>query len=271
MNKREFIAELWTQVETLCIKQQIKCSKCLDMKGLWTADKKKGTHMVVACYKCCKDNTSSRPVTKDADFYGNIGEKQVMLFEYRDDSPGNRIEILKEIEKEREESGLIRMTDLLMKRDNEFADGSAVEKFGKNRIKEFSRTLRYNRLQSECAAFLQDIVESHSFPWKKQHEITVAFTWPELYTHGFSWDIIEDENMYPIYFLIILKAHNYMNWFKIVDSCSVFSDEVYVQVKTYLLYPKNDRALEICHNIVSDYTHNKHLLDSLPEAKYDPI
>lgn len=267
MNKREFIAELWKQVDSLCIKNCIKCSKCLDTRKLWTIDKKTDIHKLIICYKCCTDieekQTPPISITKDEEFYGKIGEKQIILFEDRDDTPGSRIEILKELDKERHEREFIRISELIIKRDQEFTDGSTLEKFGKNQMKEFSRTLRYNKLQTECNTFLQDIVETHSFPWNKKHEIPIAFTWPEIYTQGYSWDVIEDENMHPVYLFIILNAHNYMNWLKIIDSCSLFSDDVHVQIKIYILYPKNYCALNICRHIITDLKTNQTLLDKL--------
>jgi len=255
MNKREFIVELWKQVDSLCQKIGIKCSKCLDMKRLWITVKDTEASHLIACCKCCNDPTPI-PITKDSDFYGYIGEKQVLLFEYKDDTPSSRFELLKEIEKERQE-------DMLIKRDRYFADGSILERFGTNQTREFSRTLRHNHLQRDSNAFLQYIVELHGYPWNKKHEIPIVFTWPDIHTRGYSWDIIEDENMHPTYFIIILQAQNYMNWFKIIDSCSLFSDEVHVQIKIYRLYPKNDAALNICHSIVADIPRNQPLLDKL--------
>lgn len=260
MNKREFIAELWGQVDTLCIQLKIKCSKCLDTKMRWTNIHEKDIPMLIGCSHCCQ-KMPTKKVVSDADFYGDMAEKRILLFEDRDESPGSRLEVLKELEKERAERELIRWTDLLLKRDRDFADGSTVETFGKNRAKQFSRTVRFNRLQTECNALFQTIVELHSFPWKKVHEIPVIFTWPELYTQGFSWDVLEDENAHPVYFFMVVQAQNYMNWLKIVDSCSLFSDEVHLQIKTYILYPKNARALETCDSIISDFYTNQHLLE----------
>ena len=263
MNKLEFILELWKQVDSLCIKNDIQCSKCLDTRKLWTIDKKTDTHQLIICYKCCGNTEEKeippRPITKDEEFYGNIGEKQILLFEDRDDTPNSRLEILKEVEKEKDERECARIANLIIKRKKEFADGSTIEKFGKNRRKEFSRTLRYNKLQTECNIFLQHIVELHGYHWNKKHEIPVVFT----YTQGYSYDVIEDDNMHPVYLFIILHAHNYMNWLKIIDSCSLFSDEVHVQIKTYILYPKNDCALNMCNQIIDDCKHKQTLLDKL--------
>jgi hypothetical protein len=264
MNKREFIAELWKQVDSLCEKLHIKCSKCLDMKRLWITMKDNETHHLVACCKC-RSHIEEKPIpiTKDDDFYGNIGEKRILLFEDKDDTPSSRLEILKEIDKEIQEREFMRMTNLLIKRDRDFADGSAIERFGTNRTKDLSRTLRHNHLQRDCINLLEHIFELHGYPWNKKHEIPIVFTWPDIHTRGSSWDIIEDENMHPIYFIITLQAQNYMNWLKIIDSCSLFSDEVHVQIKTYSLYPKNDAALEMCHRIVADIPRNQPLLDKL--------
>jgi hypothetical protein len=266
MNKREFIAELWQQVETLCRGLNIKCSKCLDTKKLWTIVKENETNHIIECCSCCVDRTPIL-ITKDEDFYGYIGEKQILLFEDKDDTPSSRLEILKEVEKEIQQREITRMTDLLMKRDREFADGSNIERFGRNEIKEFSRTLRYNRLQMEANDFLKHIVEIHGYSWKKKYDIPIVFTWPDTYTRGNSWGIIEDENMYPIYFIMVLQAQNYMNWLKIIDSCSLFSDEVHAHIKTYILYPKNNPALDTCHRIVADIPRNQALLDKLIHIK----
>ena len=110
MNKREFIAELWKQVDSLCQKLDIKCSKCLDMKRLWVTVKDTETTHLISCPKCCNDPTPI-PITKDEDFYGYIGEKQVLLFEDKDDTPNTRVEILKEIQ----EDDITRITELLIK------------------------------------------------------------------------------------------------------------------------------------------------------------
>lgn len=267
MNKLEFIVELWKQVDSLCIKNDIKCSKCLDTRKLWSIDKKTDTHTLIICYKCC-GNTEEKdipptPITKDEEFYGNIGEKQILLFEDRDDTPNSRLEILKEVEKENHERECARIRDLITKRKMEFTDGLTVEKFGKNQRKEFSQTLRYNKLQTEGNGLLQDIVELHGYPWNKKHEIPITFTWPDTYTQGYSYDVMEDENTHPVYLFIILHAHNYMNWLKIIDSCSLFSDEVHVQIKTYVLYPKNDCALNMCNKIIADSKNRQTLLDKL--------
>jgi hypothetical protein len=262
MNKREFIAELWQQVDSLSTKIGIKCSKCLDTKRLWIMVKENETNHTVACSKCCNDRTPI-PITKDEDFYGHIGEKQILLFEDKDDTPSSRLEILKEVENELKEREITRITNLLIKRDREFADGSTIERFGINERKEFSRTFRHNHLQRDCNEALETIVELHGYSWNKKHEIPIVFTWPDTHTRGYSWDIIEDENAHPIYFIMILQAQNYMNWLKIIDSCSLFSDEVHVQIKTYILYPKNDAALDTCHRIVADIPRNQTLLDKL--------
>ena len=224
--------------------------------------KENETNHTVACSKCCIDRTPI-PITKDDDFYGHIGEKQILLFEDKDDTPSSRFEVLIDIDKEIQEREITRITELLMKRDIEFADGSTIDRFGINERKEFSRTLRFNRLQIEANDFLKHVVEIHGYSWHKKHEIPIVFTWPDTHTRGYSWDIIEDENAHPIYFIMILQGQNYMNWLKFIDSCSLFSDEVHVQIKTYILYPKNNAALDTCHRIVADISRNQTLLDKL--------
>ena len=262
MNKREFIAELWQQVDSLCKKLGIKCSKCLDTKRLWITVKENETNRIIGCSKCCSDRTPI-PITKDEDFYGYIGKKQILLFEDKDDTPSSRLEVLTDIDKEIQEYEFTRITRLLIKRNRDFADGSNVEKFGTTHVKEFSRTLRYNRLQMESNALLKDIIELHGYSWDKKHEIPITFTWPDTYTQGYSYDVMENEKMHPVYLFIILHAHNYMNWLKIIDSCSLFSDEVHVQIKTYVLYPKNECALNMCNKIIADSKNRQVLLDKL--------
>jgi hypothetical protein len=270
MNKREFIVELWKQVEGLCQKLNIKCSKCLDMKRMWTTMKDTETHQLIDCVACTdlSLNPISIPVCiiNDDEFYGNIGGRQVLLFEDKDDTPGSRFEILKEMEEMEEELNhreCTRISELLIKRDTEFADGSLIERFGENQARVFSRNLHYNRLQPECNELMREIVGVNRFPWNKKYEIPLVFTWPDIYTHSYYWDMIEDENMMPIYFFIILQGQNYMNWLKIIDTCSLFSDEVHIQIKTYLIYPKNDSAVDKCRRIVADIKKNHTLLDQL--------
>jgi hypothetical protein len=209
------------------------------------------THILLPCSLCSSENPLIRQA-EDTDFYGDIGHKRVLIFETNDDEPAPRLELLQEVIKEKQERELLRISELLLKRDADFADGSTVEKFGANKKKEFSKMMRQSRLQMECNTLLQNIVEIQSFPWTKKLEIRVEFVWPESYTQGFSWATIEDENTHPIYFFMTLHAQNYMNWLKIVDSCGLVSDEVYVQVKSFVLYPKNDRALETCRRIIGD-------------------
>lgn len=263
MNKREFIVELWKQVESLCQKLNIKCSKCLDMKRMWTTLKETETHQLIDCVACAdlSLHPMSLPVCiiNDDEFYGTIGDKQVLLFEDKDDSPGSRLEILKEMEYRE----CKRISELLIKRDAEFADGSLIERFGENESRVFSRNVHYNRLQIECNELMREIVDVCRFPWKKKYEIPLVFTWPEIYAHTYYWDMIEDENMMPIYLFIILQGQNYMNWLKIIDTCSLFSDEVHIQVKTYLIYPKNDSAYDKCRRVVADIKKNHTLLDQL--------
>jgi len=200
---------------------------------------------------------------KDADFYRYIGAKRVLILESNNDEPRFRIELLEEIIKEREEreerEECERNRMGIVKRDVEFADGSSLEKFGTNKIQEFSKMMRQSRLQTECNILLHNAVETNGFPWTKKLEIPVAFVWPEMVIQRFSWDVIEDDKVYPVYFFITLHAQNYMNWLKIIDSCGLVSDDVYVKVRTYKLYPKNDCALETCRRIVGDCS----LLDKL--------
>jgi hypothetical protein len=100
--------------------------------------------------------------------------------------------------------------------------------------------------------------QDYAFP-----EISTVLS-PVLKSYGgYSYDVMEDENMHPVYLFIILHAHNYMNWLKIIDSCSLFSDEVHVQIKTYVLYPKNDCALNMCNKIIADSKNRQTLLDKL--------
>jgi hypothetical protein len=260
MNKREFIVELWKKVDDLCIKLNIKCSKCLDMKKLWTTIKETELHQLVDCVACTDLSLNPVFIINDEEFYGNIGDKRVLLFEDKDDTPGSRFELLKEIEEEVRTRECVRISELLIKRDTEFADGSLIERFGENKSRDFSRTLRYNHLQIEYNKLMREIVGVHNFPWKKKYEAPLVFTWPEIYSHSFFWDVIEDENMHPIYLFMILQGQNYMNWFKIIDTCSLFSDEVHIQIKTYLIYPKNDSAVDKCRRIVADIKENHYLL-----------
>jgi hypothetical protein len=159
MNKREFIAELWQQVDALCKKIGIKCSKCLDTRKLWVTVKENETTHLIGCCKCCSERTPI-PITKDEDFYGYIGKKQILLFEDKDDTPSSRLEVLTDIDKELQERNFTRITHLIIKRNRDFADGSTIENFGTTHVKEFSRTLRYNRLQMDSNALLKEIVEN---------------------------------------------------------------------------------------------------------------
>lgn len=292
MNKREFIVELWKQVDSLCLKLNIKCSKCLDMKKLWMTIKETETHQLIECFSCTtplninngtpkdvpegqqlpmnetisnvhRSNPFPIFIINDEEFYGNIGDRKVLLFEDKDDTPSSRLEILKEVEEEMRTRECIRISEVLIKRDFDFADGSLIERFGENKSRDFSRTIRYNRLQIEYNELMKEIVGLHSFPWKKKYETPLLFTWPEIYAHSFLWDIVEDENMHPIYLFIILQGQNYMNWLKIIDTCSLFSDEVHIQIKTYLIYPKNDSAVDKCRRIVADIKDNHPLLNQL--------
>ena len=249
MNKREFIVELWKKVDELCIQCHVSCPKCLDMKKLWKYIDE--VPVIMACYHCCEDGISPIQMV-DTDFYGTIGKSvnPVPIFELRDDLPGARIEILQGLLEE----SMKERSEKISKRLEVFADGSVIHHFGEPKMKEISRTVKHNRLSIEIRQFLQYIVvELYSLPWMKKLDIPIHFTWTDICTQGYSCVIFEDENTYPIYFFMTLHAYNYMNWFRIIDTCGIVSDDVHVYVKSYALYPKNDTALELCEKIKREH------------------